>query len=98
MELLSDSYHSKVPYIQIVGEGGVLAGDIMGAYNYALADFGGGVLDDGNDAAGFTDLAGGASASQLYMQQALMEGAYKHLPLELAACTIVKLMRHLQDL
>jgi hypothetical protein len=72
------NYHSKVPYIQIVGEGGVLAGDIMGAYNYALADFGGGVLDDGNDAAGFTDLAGGASASQLYMQQALMEGAYSN--------------------
>ena len=32
------NYHSKVPYFQVVGEGGVLAGDIMGSYNYALAD------------------------------------------------------------
>ena len=37
------NYHSKVPYLQIVGEGGVLAGDIMGAYNTALADFGVGI-------------------------------------------------------
>ncbi len=70
------NYHSKVPYIQIVGEGGVLAGDIMGSYNYALADFGGGVLDDGADIAGFKTAEDGASVSQLLMQQALMEGAY----------------------
>ena len=70
------NYHSKLPYIQIVGEGGVLAGDIMGSYNYALADFGGGVLNDGADPAGFMSAEDGASASQLYMQQALMEGAY----------------------
>ena len=70
------NYHSKVPYIQIVGEGGVLAGDIMGSYNYALADFGGGVLDDGADAEGFKTAGEGATASQIYMQQALMEGAY----------------------
>ena len=65
------NYHSKVPYLQIVGEGGVLAGDIMGAYNTALADYGGGVLDEGTDAAGFRqkDLLHSNA-------KALMEGAY----------------------
>ena len=70
------NYHSKVPYLQIVGEGGVLAGDIMGSYNYALADMQGGILADGADAAGFMTAEDGASASQLLMQQALLEGGY----------------------
>ncbi len=70
------NYHSKVPYIQIVGEGGVLAGDIMGSYNYALADLQGSILNDGADAAGFMTAEDGASASQLLMQQALLEGGY----------------------
>ena len=70
------NYHSKVPYLQIVGEGGVLAGDVMGAYNYALADLQGEILDGGNDAAGFMTAEDGATASQLLLQQALLEGGY----------------------
>ena len=69
------NYHSKVPYLQIVGEGGVLAGDIMGAFNYALADYQGGILDPA-DPQGFMTAGQGASASQLLMQQALLEGAW----------------------
>ena len=28
------NYHSKVPYIQMMGKTGVLAGDIIGAYTH----------------------------------------------------------------
>ena len=36
------NYHSKQPYLRIVGKGGVLAGDHVGMYKYALADYGSG--------------------------------------------------------
>ena len=51
------NYHSKVPYTQIMGKSGVLAGDIIGAYTNLFYDFAGiqaaggglpGVLDAGN--------------------------------------------------
>ena len=32
------NYHSKVPYIQLVGKGGMLAGDIVGSYTAHVAD------------------------------------------------------------
>jgi len=35
------NYHSKVPYISIVGKGGVLAGDHVGMYKTQLGDYGG---------------------------------------------------------
>ena len=51
------NYHSKLPYTQIMGKSGVLAGDIIGAYTNLFYDFAGvqaaggglpGVLDAGN--------------------------------------------------
>lgn len=69
------NYHSKMPYLQIVGEGGVLAGDIMGAYNYALYDYSGSILA-GDDGAGFMKASNGETYSRLLIQDALMEGAF----------------------
>ena len=37
--LYYSNYHSKVPYIQYVGKGGMLAGDIVGAYTNVLGAF-----------------------------------------------------------
>ena len=41
------NYHSKTPYIQMMGKTGVIAGDIIGAFNAINADFLGG---DGSNA------------------------------------------------
>ena len=71
------NYHSKVPYLQIEGEGGVLAGDVLGAYTWALADYQGDILDgDSAEAGSFMDAGDGASTSQLLMQRALLEGGF----------------------
>jgi hypothetical protein len=49
------NYHSKVPYAQITGMGGLLAGDIVGAYATQIGD----ALGSGDGSPGFdaTDLA-----------------------------------------
>jgi len=41
------NYHSKVPYTQIIGAGGVWAGDHVGVYSKQFRDYTGSALDDG---------------------------------------------------
>lgn len=58
--LYYSNYHSKVPYIQIIGKGGMLAGDIVGAYTSQV----------GSGTAGLTGIvgrtmAGGTGLGQL---------------------------------
>ena len=79
------NYHSKIPYVQIIGKGGVLAGDHVGMY---IAQYGNYVADvtdngaaDGSD--GFTvaaenvptALAADSLSSAQYAQLALANGA-----------------------
>ena len=41
------NYHSKIPYTQIIGAGGVWAGDHVGMYAKQFRDYTGSALDDG---------------------------------------------------
>ena len=44
------NYHSKAPYIQMMGKTGVLGGDIIGAFSYIFADQAGAIGAAGIDA------------------------------------------------
>ena len=78
------NYTSKAPYAQVVGKGGVLAGDHVGMYKYQLADYVGTIGGNGHTsgydvigkvevtAAGLEGEAGAAAAAWL----ALANGAY----------------------
>ena len=72
------NYHSKVPYIQMMGKTGVLAGDIIGAYTHVFYDYAG-VAAAGGGTAGVFDMAGNtgdgaAAANNLLIP--FLNGAY----------------------
>ena len=73
------NYHSKVPYIQMMGKTGVLAGDIIGAFTHVFYDYAGIAAAGGGDQgvfdmAGNTDTAGLAAANNILIP--LLNGAY----------------------
>ena len=74
------NYHSKVPYIQMMGKTGVLAGDIIGAFTAINNDFlgldGSGVqaLDNANHSLAGQGLAGALAAGGLL--KTYINGAY----------------------
>ena len=45
------NYHSKIPYIQMMGKSGVLGGDIIGAFTHIFHDYAGVIGGAGIDAA-----------------------------------------------
>jgi len=72
------NYHSKVPYIQMMGKSGVLAGDIIGAYTHIFYDFAGIEAAGGGNALAL-DMAvntgtGAAAAANLLVP--FINGAY----------------------
>ena len=50
MGIYFSNYTSKIPYAQVIGKGGVLAGDHVGMYKYQVADYAGAL--GGSDAVG----------------------------------------------
>ena len=74
------NYHSKVPYIQMMGKTGVLAGDIIGAFTAINNDFLGldgseaSALDNTNHSVGGVGVAGALSAAALL--KPYINGAY----------------------
>jgi hypothetical protein len=70
------NYHSKIPYIQMMGKTGVLGGDIIGAFTHIFHDFAG-VIGDAQviDASANTaSAAAGAAATGILIP--LLNGAY----------------------
>jgi len=68
------NYHSKVPYIQFNMPGNVFAGDALGAYLLASADFAGtdvGLGENGTNVAGVYDFAGAQQVHQALSNAAL---------------------------
>ena len=86
MGIYFSNYTSKIPYAQVIGKGGVLAGDHVGMYKYQFADYAGRLEGDalghssGMDVIGLTMVtesglegtSGAAAAAWL----ALANGAY----------------------
>ena len=73
------NYHSKVPYIQMMGKTGVLAGDIIGAFTHVFYDYAGIAAAGGGtrgvfDMTGNTGVAGTAAANNILVP--LLNGAY----------------------
>ena len=70
------NYHSKVPYIQMMGKSGVLAGDIIGAYTHVFYDYAG-IAAAGGGSVGVFDMTGntgdGAAAAARRRQWAAQE-------------------------
>jgi hypothetical protein len=69
------NYHSKIPYIQMMGKSGVLGGDIIGAFSYTFADQAGLVGGAGIDAPVNTATATAQAAAQGILIP-LLNGAY----------------------
>ena len=69
------NYHSKIPYIQMMGKSGVLGGDIIGAFTHIFHDQAGVIGGEGIDAAVNTaSLTAGAAAQGILIP--LLNGAY----------------------
>ena len=58
------NYHSKIPYIQMMGKTGVLGGDIIGAFTHIFHDFAGVIGSEGIDASANTASAAAGAAAQ----------------------------------
>ena len=69
MSIFYSNYHSKVPYARIKGKGGILAGDIVGAYSVAAGDY----LGSGDGSPG---LEGNETAAEMGIITGLLNGAY----------------------
>ena len=70
--LYYSNYHSKQPYIQMVGKGGLLAGDVVGAYTYINTTYGA-----ASTPTGYTSLAENDDAdSNIY--KAFLNGAWDY--------------------
>ena len=74
------NYHSKTPYIQMMGKSGVLAGDIIGAFTQVFYDWAG-VAAAGGGAAGALDSAVNAASADATLAatgilKPLLNGAY----------------------
>ena len=69
MSIYYSNYHSKVPYARIKGKGGILAGDIVGAYSVAVGDWLG--ATDGSPG-----LEGDETAAAVGITYGLLNGAY----------------------
>jgi hypothetical protein len=68
--LYYSNYHSKQPYIQMVGKGGLLAGDVVGAFTYIKTEYG-----STSTPTGYTSLAENDDAdSNVY--KAFLNGAW----------------------
>ena len=67
------NYHSKVPYIQFNMPGNVFAGDVLGAYLLASADWSGANIGVTNNAAAY-DYAGTQAVHQALSNAALSSG------------------------
>ncbi len=74
------NYHSKTPYLQVMGKSGVLAGDIIGAFTQVFYDWAG-VEAAGGGAAGALDSAVNAASAEATLAatgilKPLLNGAY----------------------
>ena len=72
------NYHSKLPYIQMMGKTGVLAGDIIGAFTHVFYDWGGIEAASGGNPLEL-DMAvntGDGAAAALGILKPLLNGAY----------------------
>ncbi|MDC3171823.1 DUF1302 domain-containing protein [Pelagibacteraceae bacterium] len=69
VSIFYSNYHSKVPYARIKGTGGILAGDIVGAYSVAVGDWLG--SSDGSPG-----LEGDETAAAVGVTYGLLNGAY----------------------